>query len=76
MSDSIPFKPYSYYSKGSKSLTHYFKGDPDYSEVLDEATTVYRSLETGEVVGIKINVDIAFMDDSYSLVKTDDSQSK
>lgn len=48
------FIPYCYLSEEADALTVYFEGDPDYSERLNEHVTLYRSLETKEVVGCRI----------------------
>jgi hypothetical protein len=48
------FVPYCHLSEASDTLTVYFEGDPDYSERLSDHVTLYRSLETKEVVGCRI----------------------
>lgn len=48
------FVPYCHRHLGSDVLTVYFEGDPDYSERLSEHVTLYRSLETNEIVGCRI----------------------
>lgn len=48
------FTPYCHLNKKSDSLTVYFEGDADYSERLNDHVTLYRSLETKEVVGCRI----------------------
>jgi hypothetical protein len=48
------FVPYVHLSRESDSLTAYFEGDADYSERLSDHVTVYRSLETNEVIGCRI----------------------
>jgi len=48
------FKPHCFLSKESDSLTIYFKGDADYSERLTDHVTIYRSIETRELVGCRI----------------------
>lgn len=48
------FVPYSYLSTEADALTIYFEGDPDYSERLNDHMTIYRSLETNELVGCRI----------------------
>ena len=47
------FTPYAELSP-SRALTVYFKPDPDYSERLTELITVFRSLDTNEIVGCRI----------------------
>jgi len=48
------FTPYCHLNKESDALTVYFEGDADYSERLNDHVTLYRSLETKEVVGCRI----------------------
>lgn len=48
------FTPYCHLNKTSDTLTVYFEGDADYSERLSDHVTLYRSLETKEVVGCRI----------------------
>jgi hypothetical protein len=48
------FVPYCYLSEEADALTVYFEGDADYSERLNDHITLYRSLETKEVVGCRI----------------------
>jgi hypothetical protein len=48
------FKPYAYQS--DRSLFVYFKGDADYSESLTDEITLYKSLETNEIVGCAVNL--------------------
>lgn len=47
------FTPYTYTSE--HSIITYFKPDADYSEVLTDEITLYKSIETHEIVGCKIN---------------------
>jgi len=47
------FTPYTYTSE--HAITVYFKGDADYSEVLTDEITLYKSMETHEIVGCRIN---------------------
>lgn len=48
------FVPYCYLSEQADALTVYFEGDADYSEWLNEHITLYRSLETKEIVGCRV----------------------
>ena len=48
------FVPYCYLNKDSDSLTVYFEGDADYSERVNDHLTIYRSLDTKELVGCRI----------------------
>jgi hypothetical protein len=47
------FTPYAYASE--HAITAYFKGDADYSEVLTDGITLYKSMATNEIVGCRIN---------------------
>ena len=49
------FKPYCYISNEADSLTASFSDTAGYSEVLSDQITVYRSLETNEIVGCRID---------------------
>ena len=48
------FVPYCYLSKEADALTAYFEGDADYSQRLNSHITLYRSLETDEIVGCRV----------------------
>jgi hypothetical protein len=48
------FVPYCHLSKDADTLTVYFEGDADYSERLSDHVTLYRSLETDEIVGCRV----------------------
>ena len=52
------FVPYAYISREADALTVYFKGDPDFSERLNDQVTLYRSTETSEIVGCRIKGNI------------------
>lgn len=49
------FKPYAFHSIGGDSLTVILAGDNDYSEVVSDHITVYRSFETKEIVGVRVD---------------------
>lgn len=49
------FTPYCYLSEKSDAFTVYFANECDYSEVLSDNITLYRSLETKEIVGCRID---------------------
>lgn len=53
LSEKGDFKPYVYATENS--ITVYFKSDADYSEVLTDEITLYKSIETQEIVGCRIN---------------------
>lgn len=46
------FTPYIFESNGAISAV--FAPDPDYSEVLSDQITLYRSLETKQIVGCRL----------------------
>ncbi len=48
------FVPYCFISEEANALTVYFEADPDYSERLNDHVTLYRSLQTNELVGCRI----------------------
>jgi len=48
------FVPYCYLSRQADELTVYFEGEADYSERLSDHLTLYRSLETNEIIGCRI----------------------
>jgi len=48
------FTPYVYRSKDSGATTVYLKGDADYSETPLEGVTLYRSMETNEIIGFRL----------------------
>lgn len=48
------FTPYCRLNREADTLTVYVEGDADYSEPLCDGVTIYRSLETDEVVGCRI----------------------
>lgn len=49
-----PFQPYHEISPEADSLTFYFKPDADYSQRLTDHVTLYRSIESNELVGCRI----------------------
>jgi hypothetical protein len=65
------FVPYSYLNKASDALTVYFEGDPDYSERLSEHVTLYRSLETKEIVGCRIKGIAGVLEDLPNYIHVD-----
>lgn len=48
------FKPYCRISSEADALVAYFKPDADYSERLTDHVTLYRSIDTNEIVGCRI----------------------
>lgn len=55
MSVRREFLPYAVRCVKGDSLTVYWKELPDYSEKINDRITIYRSLDTEEVVGVRIN---------------------
>ncbi len=49
-----PFQPYVTISQEADALTAYFKPDADYSQRLTDHVTLYRSIDTNEIVGCRI----------------------
>ncbi|MCE9552287.1 MAG: hypothetical protein K8T91_02785 [Planctomycetes bacterium] len=48
------FRPYCVTNVEADALTAYFKEDADYSERLIDHVTLYRSIDTHEIVGCRI----------------------
>jgi hypothetical protein len=63
------FVPYCHLNRDSDTLTVYFEGDADYSECLTDHMTLYRSLETREVVGCRINGISGLVDDLPNYIR-------
>lgn len=70
------FVPYMHLNRESDALTVYFEGDADYSERLNDHITLYRSLETKEVVGCRIKGISDLIEDlpNYIHVNTDGAE--
>jgi hypothetical protein len=66
------FVPYCYLSEEADALTVYFEGDPDYSERLNDHITLYRSLETKEVVGCRVKGISSLIEDLPNYVRVND----
>jgi hypothetical protein len=65
------FVPYCYLSKEADALTVYFEGVPDYSERLNDHVTLYRSLETHELVGCRIKGISGILEDLPNFIHAD-----
>lgn len=63
------FVPYCYVSEAADALTVYFEGDPDYSDKLTDHLTVYRSLETKEIVGCRVKGIAGILQDLPNYIK-------
>lgn len=48
------FKSHPFYSKDGDFLTYFFSGQDSFAERVDDILTVYRHMETREVVGFKL----------------------
>jgi hypothetical protein len=46
-----PFQPYVTVSREADALTAHFKPDADYSQRLTDHVTLYRSIDSNEIVG-------------------------
>jgi hypothetical protein len=49
-----PFQPYVTISREADALTAYFKQHADYSQRLTDHVTLYRSIDSNEIVGCRI----------------------
>ena len=63
------FVPYCFISREADALTVYFEADPDYSERLNEHITLFRSLETNELVGCRIKGISGILEDLPNYLK-------
>jgi hypothetical protein len=50
----VPFQPYVAINSEADALTAYFKPDADYSERLTDHVTLYRSIDSNQIVGCRI----------------------
>lgn len=58
------FTPYCHFSKDSDTLTMYFKDDADYSIRISDRITLYKSLDSCEVIGCRIKGISRIMEDN------------
>lgn len=70
------FRPYCVISREADALTAYFKGDADYSQRLTDHVTLYRSLETNEIVGCRIKGISGIVEDLPNFLHVDDQGAK
>lgn len=49
-----PFTPSAYYGTEEDSLTFYFRDDESYAQRYNKLVTLFKSLQTGELVGCQI----------------------
>ena len=66
-----PFQPYVEMSPEADALTFYFKPDADYSEWLTDHVTLYRSLESNELVGCRIKGITGILEDLPNFLHVD-----
>jgi hypothetical protein len=66
-----PFQPYHEISREADALTFYFKSDPDYSQRLTDHVTLYRSIESNELVGCRIKGIRAILEDLPNFLHVD-----
>ncbi len=77
LSDNPPateFAPYCYVSEAADALTVHFKQDADYSEKLNDHITVYRSLETNEIVGCRVKGISGILQDLHNYIMVRDKK--
>lgn len=66
-----PFQPYVEMSREADALTFYFKPDADYSQRLTDHVTLYRSLDSNELVGCRIKGIRSILEDLPNFVTVD-----
>ena len=71
-----PFQPYVEMSQEADALTFYFKPDADYSERLTDHVTLYRSLESNELVGCRIKGIAGILEDLPNFLHVDHQGAK
>ena len=57
------FSPCARYDEDSDALTLYLSNEPDYRQRLNSRVTIYRSMETDELVGCRIKGVLAVLED-------------
>ena len=70
------FRPYCITSAEADALTAYFKGDADYSQRLTDHVTLFRSLDTNEIVGCRIKGISGILEDLPNFLHVDDHGTK
>ena len=48
-----PFRPYAV--RDGSALTVYFSGEADYADPVSKNLTIYRAIDTAEIVGVRID---------------------
>ena len=66
-----PFQPYHEISSETDALTFYFKPDADYSQRLTDHVTLYRSIESNELVGCRIKGITGILEDLPNYLHVD-----
>ncbi|MGD0898706.1 MAG: hypothetical protein ABR915_12790 [Thermoguttaceae bacterium] len=67
----VPFRPYLAINREADALTAYFKPDADYSERLTDHVTLYRSMESNEIVGCRIKGISGILEDLPNFLHVD-----
>lgn len=62
------FRPYAYASGGA--IVVYFDPEPDYSEPCKNGLTLYRGMQSGKVVGVRIDMASIACDDGARVTLT------
>jgi len=71
-----PFQPYVEISPEADALTFYFKPNADYSQRLTDHVTLYRSIESNELVGCRIKGIRGILDDLPNFLHVDHQGAK
>lgn len=72
----VAFQPYVVISHEADALTFYFRPDADYSERLTDHVTLYRSLESQELVGCRIKGITGILEDLPNFLHVDHQGAK
>jgi hypothetical protein len=68
---NVPFQPYVEISPEADALTFYFKPDADYSQRLTDHVTLYRAVQSNELVGCRIKGIRGILDDLPNFLHVD-----
>ncbi|MGA2616448.1 MAG: hypothetical protein ABSF26_02490 [Thermoguttaceae bacterium] len=72
----VAFRPYLAISREGDALTAYFKPDADYSERLTDHVTLYRSIDSDEIVGCRIKGISGILEDLPNFLHVDHNGAK
>jgi hypothetical protein len=72
----VAFRPYVAVSREADALTAYFKPDADYSERLTDHVTLYRAIESNEIVGCRIKGISGILEDLPNFLHVDHQGAK